>query len=531
MCCEELEVERLNENDEWIKVKKRVLPQGAPTSPILTNIVAQRLDLQLSRLAKRCNLKYTRYADDITFSSMHYVYKKNGAFILELENIIKEQGFNINAAKTRLQQNDHDRQIVTGLVVNEKVNITRKYIKDLRRWLYLLERYGYEYANKIFLINYKTKKLNSKGKVTIFDVLGGKLEYLKMVIGYNDDRYKKLNSRFEKQYDIFHPQQILDGKENAAIKEKIKRTITHSKKEKINETPEKETKKDKIDLSKHKPKDVRHFLSSFREPPLKWLTHSGEVVNEIFDIVRIKEEALTAFKDLSKKLVIPQTLYARVYAFITGKTSEGNKVKWIVNSRAYDFNWSSDEVIKATKKTSVSPVKSENYKDDIIAFSSSIRVNQNFQDIVRKAATSSLGSDYTNYEFEYINLDEADFYTDVEKLRIGLGFIFNSINKYRLDNNKIKIEFKNNRGVRRFRIIHINSISKKTLDKNVLLSGDLKEAETNFYQICDWSIIAKNPNDEEVNRINILYDASTNKPPKEKISEPIEGFTHELIFY
>ena len=131
-------------------------------------------------------------------------------------------------------------------------------------------------------------------------------------------------------------------------------------------------------------------------------------------------------------------------------------------------------------------------------------------------------------------MNDPDFYTDVEKLRIGLGFIFSSINRRELKSNKIKVEFKNIRGIKRFRIIHLNSVSKKILDneeEEKLFSGDLNNAEKTLYQICDWSIIAQNPNDNEVNKINILFDASTNKPHKEKIEEQIEGFTHELIFY
>jgi retron-type reverse transcriptase len=96
LCCTEMEVERFNtETSEYEKVKRNVLPQGAPTSPTLTNVVCQKLDIRLNGVAKRFGLRYSRYADDITFSSMHDVYKKDGEFINEINRIIIDQGFEI----------------------------------------------------------------------------------------------------------------------------------------------------------------------------------------------------------------------------------------------------------------------------------------------------------------------------------------------------------------------------------------------------------------------------------------------------
>ena len=74
LCC----MKETREDKEGNKTDVYVLPQGAPTSPIITNMICDKLDYYLSRLAKRFNMNYTRYADDITFSSMHYVYRKDG---------------------------------------------------------------------------------------------------------------------------------------------------------------------------------------------------------------------------------------------------------------------------------------------------------------------------------------------------------------------------------------------------------------------------------------------------------------------
>ena len=197
LCCTELDVERKNENGDWILVKKNVLPQGAPTSPVITNIVCQRLDHLLTGVAKRFGLKYSRYADDISFSSQHNVYQKESLFSKELNRIITEQNFIIKESKTRLQKKGY-RQEVTGLLVNEKANVQQHYIKQLRMWLYYWETYGFDKANNNFLQHYmEEKSLVRKGKRNMVNVIYGKLEYLKMVKGNNNEMYLKLRARFD----------------------------------------------------------------------------------------------------------------------------------------------------------------------------------------------------------------------------------------------------------------------------------------------------------------------------------------------
>ncbi|MCS5488889.1 reverse transcriptase family protein [Algoriphagus limi] len=194
--CTEMEVQRKNDSGEWIKVKNSVLPQGAPTSPVITNIVCQRLDYLLSGLAKRFGLKYSRYADDITFSSNYNIFKEGSDFQIELNRIILDQGFYINESKTRVQGKGY-RQEVTGLIVNEKVNVPKRYLKQLRMWLYFWERYGYEKASKFFLDRYKADKSHVKNdKADMARVIKGKLDYLKMVVGETSS-YLKLKNRFD----------------------------------------------------------------------------------------------------------------------------------------------------------------------------------------------------------------------------------------------------------------------------------------------------------------------------------------------
>ena len=174
-----------------------ILPQGAPTSPIITNMICDTLDRRLAGLAKRFGLHYTRYADDITFSSMHYVYAEDGEFRKELVRIISGQGFTINESKTRLQKLG-SRQEVTGIIVSDKLNVAKKYVREIRSLLYIWEKYGYTDAMSRFLPKYKAEKGHiKKGNPNLTNVLGGKLMYLKMVKGDKDAIYAKLYNKFQ----------------------------------------------------------------------------------------------------------------------------------------------------------------------------------------------------------------------------------------------------------------------------------------------------------------------------------------------
>lgn len=178
-------------------IERIVLPQGSPTSPILTNILCEKLDRRLQGLAKRFRIRYTRYADDITFSSNFNVFEDDN-FLNELSRIITDQNLLINSDKTRLQKRGF-RQEVTGLIVNDKVNVHRRYIKQIRMWIYYMEKYGIEKAEDIFRKDYTVEKGHVKRQNNpMFNVISGKLLYLKMVKGENNSTYIKLQDRFEK---------------------------------------------------------------------------------------------------------------------------------------------------------------------------------------------------------------------------------------------------------------------------------------------------------------------------------------------
>lgn len=193
ICC----MKEVIQSEDGSRVVRYVLPQGAPTSPIITNMVCENLDRRLAGVAKRFGLNYTRYADDITFSSMHNVYHENGEFRKEVWRIISQQGFIVNDKKTRLQKKG-SRQEVTGIIVSDKINVTRDYVRDIRNILYIWKRYGYGVAFAKFFPKYKAEKGHvKKGNPDLISVVEGKLQYLKMVKGENDSVWQCLHSRFQ----------------------------------------------------------------------------------------------------------------------------------------------------------------------------------------------------------------------------------------------------------------------------------------------------------------------------------------------
>ncbi|WP_331314376.1 reverse transcriptase domain-containing protein [Methylobacterium mesophilicum] len=119
----------------------RRLPQGAPTSPALTNLVCTRLDARLAGLAGSLGFTYTRYADDLTFSASGEAAGKVGALLKYVHAIVAGEGFTVHPDKTRVMRRGRHQE-VTGLTVNERVGVPRETLRRFRALLHGLERHG-----------------------------------------------------------------------------------------------------------------------------------------------------------------------------------------------------------------------------------------------------------------------------------------------------------------------------------------------------------------------------------------------------
>ncbi|HYW22324.1 MAG TPA: reverse transcriptase domain-containing protein [Nodularia sp. (in: cyanobacteria)] len=176
------------------------LPQGAPTSPIISNMISARLDSQLQRLAEKYQCIYTRYADDITFSTSRAKFPGRLAWFSEeaeqlilndeLKNIIQDNGFIINESKSRLKSK-YKRQEVTGITVNNKLNIKRKYIRQIRAMLHAWEKYGLDNAQAEFWSKFDKKSSFHKNQKSFQYIIKSKIEFVGSVRGKDDKIYLK----------------------------------------------------------------------------------------------------------------------------------------------------------------------------------------------------------------------------------------------------------------------------------------------------------------------------------------------------
>ena len=168
----------------WIERKQLEvphLPQGAPTSPALSNLCALHLDLRLHALAESVGATYTRYADDLAFSGDEPVRRRVARLAVHVAAIALEEGFEVNHRKTRIMHRS-DRQTLTGIVVNDKPNIRRDEFDRL----------------KAILTNCVTRGTASQNREAHADFrahLIGRIGYVKTV---NAQRGAKLHSIFER---------------------------------------------------------------------------------------------------------------------------------------------------------------------------------------------------------------------------------------------------------------------------------------------------------------------------------------------
>ncbi len=142
---DEMPPERQEFFKEIYQLTESVLVQGAPTSPNLSNLVCRRLDLRFSKLSNKLGINYSRYADDITFSGD----ENNLPGIGILKKIIEDENFKINWDKVGKYKKGQ-RQIVTGLLIDGKVRVPKKFKKEIYRHLHFCSKYGaYSHFQKI----------------------------------------------------------------------------------------------------------------------------------------------------------------------------------------------------------------------------------------------------------------------------------------------------------------------------------------------------------------------------------------------
>ena len=170
---------------------ENMLPQGAPTSPVVSNLITGLLDIRLNKLASKNRCSFTRYVDDITFSTNLPDFPTsiarvdgNGVWMpsRELAKRIKQSGFSLNGKKTRMQYR-RSRQDVTGLIVNSEVGVKRERLKTVRAQVESVVRTGSCHVKK-------SGSGKPKPEPVTLEALNGHLAHIAWVKGRNVD-YKR----------------------------------------------------------------------------------------------------------------------------------------------------------------------------------------------------------------------------------------------------------------------------------------------------------------------------------------------------
>jgi hypothetical protein len=158
--------------------RTRHLPQGAPTSPALANLVAYGLDVRLRSAALATGARYSRYADDLVFSGDETFARRADSFAKKVETIVRSEGFAVNPSKTHFMRRGA-RQSVTGVVVNERLTIARRERKRLEAVLYNCVRSGPHVQNLEAHPDFRAHLRGKIANVRAVDPRGaGKLEQL-----------------------------------------------------------------------------------------------------------------------------------------------------------------------------------------------------------------------------------------------------------------------------------------------------------------------------------------------------------------
>lgn len=168
---------------ERAQLECRHLPQGAPTSPALANLCALHLDLRIDALAQATGCDYTRYADDIAISGAEDLRRRVDKLSTIIAAIALEEGFEVNHHKTRAMHQSH-RQMLTGIVVNRKLNVRRASYDELKAILHNCARDGANSQNRAKHGDFRAH-------------LAGRIEYLGNLNPIKGEKLKAVFGRIE----------------------------------------------------------------------------------------------------------------------------------------------------------------------------------------------------------------------------------------------------------------------------------------------------------------------------------------------
>lgn len=535
------------------------LPQGGVISPYISNLITRKLDARLHGLANEFKMHFTRYADDMTFSTNANI--DISIFLGRAYKIIEEERFTVNEEKTRIMY-PWNRQAVTGVIVNDGLNVNRKYIRNIRAILHNCEEKGLysqivksrlfkDDRNSRVSLTRKDKKFYTHNGTEV-DVatakrmflknLEGQIQFVGQVVNANDlDNNAHYNNRF-KIYE-----ELLARLNRITVADKIGAVVNSVYKESIQRRKEIDGREITLDvcteiINEKIINDARYFFKSFNfEDEIKLneqitkleetsidkytvqkiladfrnsadtflgrLVHSSKITKKEFN------EFLKSFNS-SMRLKIPlefgkrlNSILEKLYGFTTGFKWEKSFSLWEIDEARTKHIFDLKKMIRFEE---AKPDECKNLKTELNAVIDRVKKENKFKKKVSVKTTIKIKNLYT--------------YTD--GILEGIKQILTSMIKH-TNSNEIHISAKRSDDNNFVEIKIFDMDSNRELDfepiRDNLANGKIKAAMENLYGFCDYFIIAQYK-EEGWQKVNMFIgnDIST--------TEPELGFTHFLRF-
>lgn len=532
------------------------IPQGGVTSPFVSNMICRRLDTRLHKLAIIKRMQYSRYADDLTFSTDDNVnYEK---FTKIVKDIIEDEHFELNEEKSRIRTIG-DRQIVTGIVVNEGLNVNRKYIRSLRATLHNCYMHGIlsqidkktkykdpwntcspikKIANKNYILYKNGKSIEIKAaKEKFMEHLLGRIQFIGHVAKSNEhlnpihyNKRKEIFKKLKNMHDKVKLNEGISGRIAWQAKNALNKHRNNSLIEEIKEYSRNEL---NDFVFEQKKSDPRYFTSSFSEGDImkyrdevsnfaQYPSPTNEMVMQYLNSLKDSENTVLGklvhnttismgqFNNFKKqfgkdKFKLPKRLRDSFDIFIN------TDVLNFIKDKKTNFNTFSDErfventIYKFKRNTRFSNTKGTKMKDET--------------DLVKTIKRAFKQNNPNNIEINVDEINAFGFYTDVTRVKYALKLIIESM----LDNSNgntvfCKTEIQN----KAIEIFDDNPEPLNILPNRDFVHGKLRKAIYYLIALCDYSIIA-NFNNGGWKEINMMKDEVTD-------SVEYHGFTHRLTF-
>ena len=529
------------------------VPQGGITSPFISNMICRRLDRSLFDLVQdKFGMNYTRYADDITLSTNKYV--NIDEIHDSVENIINNEGFKLNDKKTRVLKK-HQRQIVTGIVVNDGMNVNRKYIRNVKSLMFNCKKYGVqnnftkdlEFPNTCSPLSYKeiglyryknpTERVKVGFGIYIFlKHIQGRLNFIKQVAESNSDEIKR--ERRLKIYENLDAQfQYLESiygikRKTSAIRNQLQEV--KDRKEKSEEIIK--MTKEQLDqlINEESKTDVRFFLENFDRSDI------NKYQNKVANLIKFRPI------DLDTNLYVLKGIQGSEAKELLSKIVHDNKIiKGEVEEWKADFGTFSEQLNKGLKnrikefiekgvlsymygvgKDEVNLWQDEKFKTSFInPFKRDTRFGK------QKETSTQLRDEIillcknisSNKEYNLDQLKNISIYTDVRSVLEAIRSIIKSMT----ENTKSEKLIIMREGTHEHWELTISDDNDQPIEgieiDRSILRGDLKSAVESLAGLCEY-VIRFNSQSEGWVEIDTMSDRVTTDIEDQK------GFTHLLRF-